>query len=215
MKISRFGHAAVLVECADQRILIDPGAFSSPETFDLTGLAAIIATHEHADHLDRDRVAGLLDRNPDAQMLAPPALAEELGGRWDDWSDGEGRSVGAVTLRAVGTRHAQILPAIPRVQNTGVLIHAEGSPTFFHPGDTYENVPEGVDVLALPLSAPWAKVSETVAFVQAVAPTHVFPMHDCTIADLAYDLYWGQVERHGGAGDTRRLGQRESEIYQL
>lgn len=215
MKITRFGHAAVLIECAEERILIDPGSFSQPEVFDITDLAAIIVTHEHADHLDRDRAVGLLERNPRALTLAPPALAEDLGGRWEDWTDGEGRHVGSVTLRAVGTRHAEILPELPRVQNTGVLIHADGEPTFFHPGDTYENVPEGVDVLAVPLSAPWAKVSETVGFVQAVAPGAMFPIHDCTIADLAYDIYWGQAMNHGGVADTRRLGQRDSAIYQL
>ncbi len=80
----------------------------------------------------------------------------------------------------------------------------------FHPGDSYETAPDGVDVLALPLSAPWAKVSETVDFVQRVSPTTLFPIHDRTISDLAYGIYWGQVaelrrrRRRPQAGSGRR-----------
>ena len=33
MQITRLGHAAVLVESAGRRVLIDPGAFSSPAAF--------------------------------------------------------------------------------------------------------------------------------------------------------------------------------------
>ena len=62
----------------------------------------------------------------------------------------------------------------------------------------------------MPLGAPWAKLSETVNFVQRVAPATILPIHDLTIADGAYGLYWGQVSTHGGVADARRLAQHES-----
>ena len=82
-------------------------------------------------------------------------------------------------MRGVGSTHAEIVPQIARIANVGVLIGAEGEPTLFHPGDTYEYSPDGVDVLALPLGAPWGKVSETVDFARRVAPAALFPVHDC------------------------------------
>ncbi len=65
-------------------------------------------------------------------------------------------------------------------------------------------------MLALPLSAPWAKVSETVDFVQRVSPMTLFPVHDCTVAAAAYGIYWKHVLDFGGTEDSRRLGQTDS-----
>lgn len=211
MNITRFGHAAVLVEVAGARILIDPGTFSVEETFELTDLDAIVVTHQHVDHLDQERVPALLERNPDAVLLCDPETASIVQhGSWTSNADGLETTVGTATLRGVGARHAEILTSLPRVGNVGVMVTAPGEPTLFHPGDTYEYAPEGVDVLAVPLSAPWAKSSETVGFVQRVSPATIIPIHDCTISELGYGLYWGQVSNHGGVDDCRRLGQTDT-----
>lgn len=216
VKITRFGHAAVLVEISDMRILIDPGTFSGDDTFVLGGLAAIVVTHQHADHVDPGRLPQLLAANPDAVLLADPQTAKMLEvGSWLENADGMATKLGEVTLRGVGSTHAEITPQLPRVNNVGVQISAPGEPTLFHPGDTYEYAPTGVDVLALPLSAPWAKVSETIDFVQRVAPRTMFPIHDCTIADLAYPLYWGHSTKFGGIEDARQLGQAESTVVDV
>ncbi|MFD1858613.1 MBL fold metallo-hydrolase [Aeromicrobium camelliae] len=210
MLVTRFGHAAVLVETEDARVLFDPGVFSTDEVFALDGLDAIVVTHQHPDHLDRERSGALLDRNPDAVALADPETADQLGSPWRAHRDGDIVEFAATKLQAVGELHAEIAPQLPRVANVGVLLSGGSGPTLFHPGDSYATIPSGVDVLALPLSAPWAKVSETIAFAQQVAPATAFPIHDRTISDAAYDIYWNHVANFSGIADLRRLGQTES-----
>jgi L-ascorbate metabolism protein UlaG (beta-lactamase superfamily) len=216
MEITRFGHAALLVEAGGARILIDPGVFSDASVFGLTGLDAIVVTHQHPDHVDRDRAPALVEANPGAVLLSDPETADALDfGDWTPNADALETVVADATIRGVGEQHAVILPTIPRVGNVGVLVSAPGEPTLFHPGDTYEYVPDGVDVLALPLSAPWAKSSETVDFAHRVAPSVLFPIHDRTVSEAGHGLYWGQVTGHGGVDDARLLGQTDTTTVSL
>jgi len=211
MHVTRFGHSALLVEAAGQRVLIDPGAFSSPDVFEVQGLDAIVVTHQHADHLDRDRIGALIERNPGAVRLSDPETATLIDG-FTAHSDGDVTELGAVSITGVGVTHAEILPVIPRVTNTGVLITAPGEPTLFHPGDAYAYAPDGVDILAAPLSAPWTKVSETVDFVRRVNPRVVFPIHDAGVTPLMHGIYWGHLSTHASVPDPRNLGPTESAV---
>ena len=210
-RVTRFGHAALLVESEATRILIDPGAFSRPEVFELRDLDAIVVTHQHADHLDQgDGGRALVEANPQATLLCDPDTAAMVQfGTWTVNSAGLTTRVGDLTIEGVGSQHAVIVPEIPRISNVGVLI-SDGQTTLFHPGDSYQSTPDGVTALAAPLSAPWAKISETVEFVQRVGADVVFPIHDCTISELGYPIYWSRVVELGGARDARLLAQHES-----
>ncbi len=55
--------------------------------------------------------------------------------------------------------------------------------------DSYGALPSGIDLLALPLNAPWAKFSETVNFVRAIAPGRLFPIHDGLLRPTGRAVY--------------------------
>ena len=81
MRLTHFGHSCVLVELNGSKILFDPGNFS--HGFEgITGLDAILVTHQHPDHADPARLPELAEANPDAVLYSDPQTAEKLGGRW-------------------------------------------------------------------------------------------------------------------------------------
>ena len=55
--------------------------------------------------------------------------------------------------------------------------------------------PEPVQVLAIPAAAPWLKLSETVAYLQALRPPVVVPVHDAVLSEAGMNLSYGLYRR--------------------
>jgi L-ascorbate metabolism protein UlaG (beta-lactamase superfamily) len=202
MRITHLGHACLLVETGGRSILIDPGVFS-PGIEDVTGLHLILVTHQHADHVDLQRLPALLEANPQARLYAEPqaaAVMEAAGIGAEQTVSGEVLTFGPVQVTPVGEQHALINEALPRVGNLGVVLRSEGEPRLFHPGDAYDAQPGQVDILALPLNAPWAAGRDTVAFAQRISPRVVIPIHDALLSAIGRQLYLSQVQSFGPEG---------------
>jgi L-ascorbate metabolism protein UlaG (beta-lactamase superfamily) len=45
-----------------------------------------------------------------------------------------------------------------------------------------------IDTLFVPVSAPWLKLAEAVAFVRAVAPRRAFALHDALLSDAGHTI---------------------------
>lgn len=193
MQITHLGHAAVLVEVKDQRLLIDPGNFSNV-WHGLTDLDAILVTHQHADHLDPEQVPALVADNPRAQVhIETEALAQVPVAGAQALEAGTTLHFGEVSVEAVGGRHAVIHRDIPRIGNVGLVVRASGEPTFFHPGDALDVTPEGIDVLAVPGYGPWAAMKETIDFARAVAAGQGFIIHEGLLAERGFQLVHNRI----------------------
>ncbi|WP_342372007.1 MBL fold metallo-hydrolase [Propioniciclava soli] len=193
MKIMHLGHSAVLVEVADRRILFDPGNFSDG-WHALTDLDAICVTHAHPDHIDPEHVGALFAANPDAAIHVEPGVfdAVELPERAHRLAADASVELGGVRIDAVGGLHAVIHRDIPRIGNVGLVVHAEGEPTFFHPGDSLDAVPGGIDIVAVPVMGPWAALKEHIDFLRELKAPRGFGIHNGLVNDRGWNLIQGR-----------------------
>ena len=199
MKISKYGHSCLHVVDGSASILIDPGSFSQGfET--LSGLTAVLITHQHPDHVDTRRLTGLLRANPDAALYADSGSVAVLAD-----AGIEATAVQTGDVLDVGTRvevwagdHAVIHRDIPVISNACYLVGGR----LLHPGDSLTDVGRPVEILALPTSAPWMAVKEAVEYFRAVHPAIAIPIHEKVMANP--EMVYGILTRLGPS-DTRWL----------
>ena len=179
MNITKYGHSCVLLDDGQTKLLFDPGLYGGiPDDLKVDG---IIITHVHQDHLDLKVLQPLLENftpriitNTEVQAeLAKHGIAVEIV------EEGSSANIGSFTIEAFGNEHAIMQPELPKFQNTGYLINDK----IFHPGDALYTPQKPVEVLLLPLAAPWSKVAETLDYITQVKAPVNFPIHDGFITD--------------------------------
>lgn len=198
MRLTKFDHACVLIEDGEARVLIDPGAYT-PGFETLTGLTGVLITHQHADHLDPERIGALLNANPDAAVHADQGGLEVLAGLGIDATlatAGDRFDDVGTQVDVFGALHAVIHPDLPTVTNVGYLLGGR----FFHPGDAFTVPGVPVDVLGLPIGAPWLKLSEAIDYLRTIAPRIAIPIHEAVLAKPA--MYYGRVTDLAPDGTT-------------
>jgi L-ascorbate metabolism protein UlaG (beta-lactamase superfamily) len=177
MRITKFGHACIRLEHDGTTLVLDPGMFTDPEALD--GADAVLITHEHPDHYVPALLAG-----SDAPVFTIDAVAAKIreeapqvAGRTTVVAPGESFEAAGVPVRAVGELHAVIHDELPRFYNCGYRIEMGGQ-RLLHPGDALTETEEQVDVLFLPVSAPWAASRELIDFARAVGAPRNVAIHD-------------------------------------
>ncbi|HEY5878924.1 MAG TPA: MBL fold metallo-hydrolase [Nakamurella sp.] len=190
MRITKLGHSCLHIVDEAASILIDPGTFSG--AFErLTDLTAVLVTHQHPDHVAPERLRAVLTANPGVPLYVDPDTVAVLAGQ-----DIEATAVQTGDVLELGTQveawvvdHAIIYGDLPGITNACYLV----GDRLFHPGDSFTLPGRDVDILALPVSAPWMAVKEAVDYLHEVAPTIAVPIHEKVLANPA--MVYGLIDR--------------------
>ncbi len=181
MKITKIGHCCLVIEDKGVKLLTDPGNYTTAQD-EVTGINAILITHEHPDHLHTDSLKKVLLNNPSARVITNTAVSNILeaeGIPCEIVSHKEETSVNGLLVQGYGDTHAEIYISIPPVENTGYMIGER----LFYPGDSFYDPKVAVDILALPISGPWVKLSDAVEYCRTIHPKTAFPVHDGSFKD--------------------------------
>ncbi len=176
MKLTLHGHSCVSVATDEGIFVIDPGPASNLAI--LASADAVLLTHSHPDHVDAETVkaSGL--------PVWGPADAVGLIGEGTVLRPGESFELLGITIQAVGGLHHEIHPRLPRPVNLGYYFNG-----VLHPGDQYIKGLHNVEVLLLPISAPWVKNSEAAAYARTVSATRTIPIHEGVLSKFGRTLY--------------------------
>lgn len=189
MRLTKYTHACVRLEHEGRVLVVDPGIWAEPEALD--GVTDILVTHEHADHIDVERLKGLTGVNIYTNLdltaqLGLPNVQAVLPG--DDFS------AAGFSVRAVGGKHADIIDGLPGCANIGFIIDE----SIYHPGDSLFVPKERVETLLVPASGPWLKFGEAIEFTRAIRPERAIAIHDVMLSDKGIGNFSGWMDAKSG-----------------
>ena len=192
MRITKFGHACVRFEHEGRSVVVDPGVFTEAGALD--GAGAVLITHEHADHYLPEHL-----RSTEAPVFTIEAVAARIREDAPDVAErvtvvapGEEFDAAGLPVRVVGELHAVIHPEFPRFHNSGYVVTL-GDALVYHPGDALTGPGEHVDVLCVPVSAPWMSAAEAIDFAREVKAPRNLAIHDRVYSEAGLGIVDGHM----------------------
>jgi L-ascorbate metabolism protein UlaG (beta-lactamase superfamily) len=189
-EIEWLGHAGFRLKTPGGTVYVDP--YRAPEG---PPADVVLITHDHFDHFSREDLERLGGGR--AQMVAPPTVAEQLGGRVASISPGETLELDRLDVTAVAAYNTNRLDSDGKLFHpreagwVGYLIGYRGR-RIYHSGDT-DVIPEmdqaaGVDVALLPVSGTYVMTAvEAAEAARRIEPKVAIPMHWGTVVGSRTD----------------------------
>lgn len=190
IRVTKFVHSCLLVETPEINVLIDPGNFTWGSHLlqlnKLPALNSIVITHEHPDHYDEQGLARLSNHFPHATVITNGDLIDKIKTLKLPNPIHTGSDDNLVVFEAA---HEPLPLDTPNVLNIGVHI----ADKLTHPGDSYafEHTRE---VLALPLTGPFASYKQALDVIVKLKPKIVLPLHDWEWHKLARESRYSRAK---------------------
>lgn len=204
MRIEKYVHSCLILSDGGQRLLFDPGKFSfvdgRVDPAQLSGADHILFTHGHPDHVDLKALNSIVGER-DIPMFGTKnvvAKLREAGLNAEVFESGK-RELGPFAVEALKVRHEPILAdEIPEIAAFVV------NDRFLNPGDSFDKALHrlaGIEILALPVMAPFLTEIAVYKFAKTMRSRHIIPVHDGYARDYflsqRYDTYAPYLEEAG------------------
>ncbi len=213
MKVTKYGHACLFVEKNDQTLVIDPGCFTKLPKSIPNNVVAVIITEEHADHYDLPNLELLLEVNPEAIVYTTSVVSNILKAINISAVAIEGRSTknaGDFTLHFSETPHAVVHKTSP-CQSLSVQV----DDSIYYPSDSYQTITGKVSLLALPVSGPWYKVTESIDFVNSIDSRKILPTHNALNSPVGNMVAQNHIKAHLEENGREWVDLKDGESLEL
>lgn len=206
MHIAKYIHSCLLFEHEGETLLFDPGNYTfiegrvTPETF--RDVSTVVITHGHPDHLDMEPLKRILALSgADVVTNGEVAATLRAEGIAATMIEEGPLTVGAFRLHAIPTAHEAILAdSLPR--HTAFLVNEQ----VLNCGDSFQEplLPfAGVEVLVLPVMAPYLTELGVVDFAKRMRPRQVIPVHDGFAKDFFVQQRYANYRKTFAAMDIQ------------
>ncbi len=197
-------HGSIRMQIGDKWIYVDPVTKAAQPVTDYTSMPkadAILITHEHGDHLDKEAISQLSTQ--ETMLIVNPRSNEVLGGKGAAMKNGEEKTLfGTIKIEAVPAYNtsAEKQNFHPKGRDHGYIITVDGF-RIYVAGDT-EDIAEldkikDIDVAFMPCNLPYTMTVEQLAkAAKTVSPKVLFPYHygNTEIAKAAEQLKGTAIE---------------------
>ena len=199
MKITKYIHSCLLFEKTGFKILFDLGKFSFAEglvTAEMfNDVQSVIITHNHPDHLDMENLKKIIELSK-ATIYTNAEVSKELFANGLESilvEEGE-MTIGPFSLKVLNVAHEHILDSpLPDMQ--AYVIDS----TILNPVDSFEQklyAYEGINLLILPIMAPFTTELKVAEFGDKIHPKHILPVHDGYAKDFFLKQRYENYAKH-------------------
>jgi L-ascorbate metabolism protein UlaG (beta-lactamase superfamily) len=208
MKITKYLHACLLVEEANQTFLFDPGNFTylnkALAIDNLKQLDYILLTHEHDDHCYLPFIKELVAKFPKVQIITNQSVKQKLE---TEHIAAQTTPIDPITFE--NAPHERLWDKEPP-ENTAITILNK----LTHVGDSLQFT-KTAEILALPLNAPWGSTTACVNKALELKPQYIIPIHDYLWRDEVRQMMYKRLTEFFAAKSISFKGLEAGEIITL
>jgi L-ascorbate metabolism protein UlaG (beta-lactamase superfamily) len=214
MKITKYEHAALVIEEAGKLLVVDPGIVSKLPKLD--NVQVVFITHIHGDHLVVGNIEKILRSNPDLAIVGSQEVLDELkdlGAKKIAVNAGDKLNLSIFEILVGGDNHAVIYQTSPCL-NRSLVVNGK----FYYSGDSFD-LPtvgaESIELVAVPASAPWMKISEAMEFIKKLKVKRVFPTHNALLSEFGEKAEYNWLKKAADEAGTELLVLKPGESTEV
>lgn len=208
MIIKRHAHACIEVRTKNKVIFIDPGDFGVPNN--LLDADIILITHDHFDHVSHESLKNISKKKKDIKIYGSKTLKEKSDFNVIEVKEGDVILEDDLIIKVFGSLQDIANLNDPPIENIGYYIND----TLFHPGDALTGF-ENMNIVLLPLAAPWSKATDLQKFIRKYKPKAVIGYHDITLNDMGIEFGLKTLKGLAKESNSVFLGMKPFESIEI